>query len=117
MENTLFGIFIENELAGVMVLNWFQDKEYQDINWKLADDLPLVVHRLCVSPKFQGRGVSKSMMHFAEDFARQNSYKSIRLDAFKLNPISVSLYSKLGYHKRGTVLFSKGEFFVFEKEL
>lgn len=117
IENTLFGIFVENVLAGVMVLNCFQDKEYQDIKWKLNDNRPLVVHRLCISPKFQGRGLSKYLMHFAEEYARKNDFISIRLDAFKLNPVSVGLYRKLGYNERGSVNFRKGEFFVFEKEV
>ena len=116
-ENTLFGYFIENTLAGVIVLNWFQDKEYEEIDWKLDDELPLVVHRLCISPKLQGRGLAKLLVKFAEDFAKGNKYKSIRLDAFTKNPISVGLYRKLGYEERGSVNFRMGEFLVFEKEM
>lgn len=116
-QNTIFGYFLENTLAGVMVLNWFQADEYKTIDWKLDDDLPLVIHRLCIAPSFQSRGMAKSMVRFAEDFARENNFKSIRLDAFKQNPVSLSLYRKLGYEERGTVTFRKGDFFVFEKEL
>lgn len=116
-ENTLYGYFTQGKLAAIIVLNTYQDKEYADINWKLNDKLPLVVHRLCVAPKYQGYGYSKELMLFAEDFAKRNNYKSIRLDAFVQNPVSLNLYKKLGYENRGKVNFRMGQFYVFEREL
>lgn len=114
---TLFGLWIQNTLAGIIVLNEFQDKEYRAIDWKVDDHRPLVVHRLCISPDFQGKGFAKILMDFAENYARQNLYQSIRLDAFLLNPVSLGLYHKLGYDQRGLVTFRKGDFYCFEKAL
>ena len=114
---TLYGLLDEDTIAGILVLNENQDREYDDVTWELDDEKPLVLHRLCLSPDYQGKGLSKVMMGFVEDYARGNGYRSIRLDAFTLNPISLSLYRSLGFVARGEVRFRKGRFICFEKIL
>ena len=114
---TLYGLMDEDTIAGILVLNENQDKEYGEVAWDLDDEKPLVLHRLCLNPDYQGRGLSKVMMGFVEDYARGNGYRSIRLDAFTLNPISLSLYRSLGFIARGEVSFRKGRFICFEKIL
>jgi len=114
---TLYGLMDENTIAGILVLNEKQDREYSEVAWALDDEKPLVLHRLCLCPDYQGRGLSKVMMEFVEDYARKNGYRSIRLDAFTLNPISLSLYRSRGFAARGEVSFRKGRFICFEKIL
>ena len=114
---TQYGLMVENILAGIMTLDEHQPEQYQAIPWNLNDPRPLVVHRFCISPQFQGRGFSKIMMRFVEVYAGKNNYQSIRLDSFTQNPISCSLYRKLGFIERGIVTFRKGDFFCFEKEV
>jgi len=114
---TLYGLMDEDTIAGILVLNENQDKEYGEVAWDLDDEKPLVLHRLCLNPDYQGKGLSKVMMGFVEDYARVNGYRSIRLDAFTLNPISLSLYRSLGFAARGEVSFRKGRFICFEKIL
>jgi ribosomal protein S18 acetylase RimI-like enzyme len=78
----------------------------------------LAVHRLCVNPAFQGQGIGRKLMLFAEDYARKNKYTSIRLDAFAKNPISVGLYESLAFQRRGFVSFLPGSIsYCFEKGL
>ena len=110
---TLFGFFIGEHLAGIVVLNTEEPPEYQHINWHYYK--PLVVHRLCVHPHYQKKGIAKKLMFFAEQFARKNNYASIRLDTMVENPIAGSLYRKLNYAERGHVIFRKGNFVCFEK--
>jgi len=77
----------------------------------------LVIHRLCIDPKFKGQRLATKFVKFAEDFGRANNYKSIRLDAFVENQHALNLYQKNGYQVRGTVAFRKGDFYCFEKKL
>ena len=114
---TQYGLMIGTMIAGIMTLDEHQPEQYQSISWNLDDPRPLVVHRFCVSPQCQGRGYSKIMMRFVEEFAIRNNYQSIRLDSFTQNPISCSLYRKLEFIERGIVTFRKGEFYCFEKEV
>lgn len=114
-DGTLYASVENKIITGIIVLNEDQDKEYADLNWKYVSGKQLVIHRLCVDPKYQGMGIAKSLINFAEGFARDNNYKSIRLDAFTKNKAACKLYEKVGYEKVGIVNFRKGKFFCFEK--
>jgi len=111
----MYGYYFGSELYGIITLNNLQSPEYSTIGWEYEDKNPLVIHRMCVAPDRQGKGIAKIFMVFAEDFALKNHHKSIRLDAFVNNPIATNIYRKLGYLERGTVRFRKGDFYCFEK--
>ena len=117
-EGCLFAARIEEKIAGIFVLNEHQSPQYQSITWVDNVGKVLVVHRLCVSPAFQGQGIAKEMMRFAEKYAVKNKYSSIRLDALSKNPISNGLYHALGYQRRGNVSFIRGRInYCYEKVL
>ncbi len=116
-DGTLYGLTEDGTLAGIIVLSEFQDTEYRAIDWQLKDERPLVIHRLCVDPRFQGKGLAKVLMNFAEDYARGHGYRSVRLDAFTQNHISLALYRSLRFTDRGFVQFRKGRFICLEKVL
>ncbi|WP_448635242.1 GNAT family N-acetyltransferase [Pedobacter panaciterrae] len=105
---TMFGVFKNLELAGFVVLDKDQSPEYSSIKWESNIGTPLVMHRLCVRPKFQGQGIAKQLLRFSEQFAIDNSYKSIILDSFSGNPLALNLYENNGYVKKGKVTFRKG---------
>ena len=111
----MYGYYSDSELCGIITLNNRQSPEYSDIVWKYKDENPLVIHRMCVAPNHQVKGIAKTLIAFAEDFALKNHHKTIRLDAFVNNPIATGIYRKLGYIERGIVKFRKGDFYCFEK--
>jgi ribosomal protein S18 acetylase RimI-like enzyme len=115
--NSLFAARVGKMIAGVIVLNEIQSPEYGNIAWADKNGIPLIIHRLCVSPCFQGQGLAKKLMFFAEKYARKKKYSSIRLDAFVHNNISMGLYNSLEYQLQGSVKFRKGDFYCFEKIL
>jgi ribosomal protein S18 acetylase RimI-like enzyme len=112
---TLYAIRSDTDIQGILVLNEIQPPEYGTIAWADQTGRPLVLHRLCVHPAFQGRGLAKKLVAFAENYACSHEYSSIRLDAFVQNPVAVRLYQDLHYQSRGRVTFRKGDFFCFEK--
>ena len=116
--SSLYTARIENSIAGIIVLDEEQASQYQSLTWVDKTGKVLVIHRLCVSPAFQGQGIAKKFMQFAEDYAHKNKYNSIRLDAFTKNKISVGLYDSLGYQSRGSVSFMAGTMsYCYEKVL
>lgn len=116
LKNTMHGYFINDELCAVQVINEIQAEEYSSISWKYPAEKPLILHRLCVAPEHQNKGIAKKMIRYAEFFADENGYSVIRFDAFAENPISLGIYKKMGYRESGTVRFRKGNFFCFEKK-
>lgn len=115
-KETLF-VYVDNTVRGLIVLNEHQDKEYADLKWKYNSDKILVIHRLCVSPFFQGQGIAKGLLKFAEEYGKTHGYSSIRLDAFLNNERACNMYKKAGYIEAGVVSFRKGKFYCFEKNL
>lgn len=115
-ESTLYVFTEKDNIKAIIVLNEFQNEEYNRIQWQYKE-APLVVHRLCVHPQFQGNGIAKKLLTFAENYARENGYESIRLDTFTLNKGAVHLYEANHYEKRGIVHFPKGKFYCFEKRV
>jgi ribosomal protein S18 acetylase RimI-like enzyme len=116
VSNQLYGIKQNGSLAGIMTLNEDQYPAYQDIPWT-DNGRALVIHRLCISPDFQGQGLAKRLVQFAEKYARENHYSSIRLDAFTQNKKALGLYDSSHYQRRGVIKFRKGEFYCYEKVL
>lgn len=102
-----FGWLEEGRLDGVITLNEAQDPEYQGLDWKDDRGRILVIHRLAVNPERQRCGVGRSLMDFAEDYARGHGYSSIRLDAYNGNSRALRLYESRGYRKVGQVRFPR----------
>jgi ribosomal protein S18 acetylase RimI-like enzyme len=116
-----FGFFDSAEsgtpgLAAYIALNADEPPQYDDVVWSCGERR-IVIHRLCVDPRFQGKGIAKSLLAFTERFARERDCASIRLDAFIPNDAALALYEKNGYIRRGEVSFRKGRFYCYEKNL
>ena len=101
------------------LLNEEQDKEYQAINWLFDASKVLVIHRLVINPKHQKKGYATLLMNFAEEFAQQNSYSSIRLDAYSPNKAVIRFYQHRNYLIRGNIYFPerKHPFHCLEKKI
>lgn len=113
-KNELYVGEVEGKAAVCFTLNHFQDEDYLKVQWENSGDDFMVVHRLCVNPDFQGKGIGTKTCLYIEELVRQNNCSSIRLDAFTLNPISLAMYKKLGFQVRGYADWRKGRFILLE---
>ncbi len=108
---------IENEIAAIYVTNTEYDEEYDKVKWHFPDAKFMIVHRLCVSPKFQNKGLARIIVEHIEKEAKQKGFQSIRLDTFSGNPYSLRLYKSLGYTETGHFFWRKGCLITMEKLL
>lgn len=108
---------LENKPAVIYVLNREFDEEYRNGNWKYAEKPFYVVHRLCVNPLFQQKGIGRMTMLHIEETVRSMGFQAIRLDAFTENPFALKLYKNLGYTITGHAHWRKGKFCLMEKYL
>lgn len=99
------------------VLNDEQWESYENGRWKYPDLRYSVLHRLCVSPACQGKGVGMQAIQYIEALLKSEGVDVIRLDAFPQNHSAIKLYEKLNYIKVGEAIFRKGIFYLFEKKL
>lgn len=103
------------EIAVIYTINRECEPEYESAAWKDADKPFCILHRLCVNPVFQNRGIARRTMEHIEREAAEKGIQAIRLDVFSQNPHALSLYQKCGYEKVGTARWRKGEFYLMEK--
>lgn len=87
-ESQLYVGLVDGQIAAVYALNQKYDKEYENGKWKYKDEPFYIVHRLCVNPTFQNKGI---------------------------NPFALRLYNSLGYSEVGYTDWRKGRFCLMEK--
>ncbi len=117
LKNQMYIAEIENQIASVFVLNQENDTEYDNGNWKYKDSAFMVVHRLCVNPRFQNQRVGTKTMQTLEKMLKREGAESIRLDTFSQNPFALRMYEKLGYRRVGEANWRKGLFYLYEKKI
>ena len=116
-EGTLFVGIQDKKLAVVCTVNQQCDDEYKNGQWKQSQKPFAVIHRLCVNPAFQNKGIAYKTMHYMEALIKANGIEAVRLDVFSQNPYALRLYQKCGYQEVGTVHWRKGMFYLMEKYL
>jgi len=109
----------DNDTVGAINISEEQEAEYQSINWIFNDTKVLVIHRLVVNPIHQKQGYASQLMDYAENYAANKDYTSIRLDVYNQNNKVIEFYKNRGYKKRGEVFFPEREFpfYCMEKEI
>ena len=108
----------KNSIIGLIVLTENEDAEYQDVKWLTKNHKNLYIHRLAIDPKFQGKGYAQKLMDFAEKYAKENNYNSIRLDTFSQNKRNQKFYEQRNYIKLESIYFpgqSEFPFYCYEK--
>lgn len=117
IKNGEFYIYKEqNEVAACICVNTEQHPTYKSITWTFTGKV-LVVHRLAINPKYQGKGLAIKMMKFVENEVSKKNYDGIRLDTFIENSIAINLYNKLGYNQLEKVHFKNRSYFCFDKKI
>ena len=116
----LYVLEINKKIVGCIMLTDVKDDSYKDVKWLTKDFKNLYVHRLAVNPDYQKKGHGRRLMDFAESFAVENNFTSIRLDTFSLNHRNNKFYKSRGYTQLGDVFFpiqSDLPFHCYEKVL
>ena len=108
---------LDGQLACAYVVNREYGPEYELGAWEHTEGDFCVLHRLCVNPEMQGRGLARQAMARMEKNARDQGFDSVRLDVFSQNLHAQRLYERLGYRRTGEVRFRKGIFYLMEKKL
>ena len=93
---------IEEKIAGVVATTMEQYPEYVQAGWDITDPA-LVVHRLAVSPEFQGKGIAAALLRHTEAVALSLNLRRVLADTNSQNQIMRHLLPKLGYVFSGEI--------------
>lgn len=108
---------LDNDIAVVYTVNEECDKAYENGRWNYPDCTYRIIHRLCVDPVYQNRGIAKDTLSHIENELHELHVEAIRLDVFSENPFALSLYCNAGYEEVGFADWRKGRFYLMEKLL
>ena len=115
--NELYVYELENTILGCIVITTLVDAEYIPVKWLTPNNKNIYVHRLAIHPDYQGKGYAQELMGFAEKFAKEVNYTSIRLDTFSKNKRNQLFYELRGYKKLEEIFFhnqSEYPFYCYE---
>jgi len=104
-------------LAAIYVISKESDAAYKNAKWQYGDESAYILHRFCVSPDYQNKGIGKEVLAHIEAQISEMGYETVRLDVFTENPYAQKLYRKSGYQVRGYADWRKGRFDLMEKKL
>ena len=109
----LYVYVINGKVVACISLCMHMDEVYLPVKWKTKNDDNLYIHRLAVHPDFQKKGVGKILMDFAEKYAREKKFASVRLDTFSVNKRNLKFYESRGYQRLEAIYFPKQSEFPF----
>lgn len=116
-KKSLYLAIDSKKLAAIYVISAESDEAYKNAAWENNDESAYILHRFCVSPDYQNKGIGKEVLAHIETQIYEMGYKSIRLDVFTENPYAQKLYRKSGYIVRGYADWRKGRFELMEKKI
>ena len=113
----LFVLEAHKTILGCIVISTLMDDEYEPVIWQTPNNNNIYIHRVAINPSSQGKGYAQKLMSFAERYAIDNNYTSIRLDTFSQNKRNQKFYELRGYKKLGDIYFpnqSEYPFYCYE---
>ena len=66
------------KIIGAITISTKMDEEYVPVTWLTPNGNSTYIHRLCVHPDNQGKGVAQELMNFAEDYSKEHGFVSVR---------------------------------------
>lgn len=105
--NELYVLEENQKIIGTVVISTHADAEYIPVKWLHSNSKSVYIHRLSVDPKYQKKGHAQQLMNFAENYARENNFSSVRLDTFSQNKRNQRFYETRGYQRLEDIFYPK----------
>lgn len=86
--------------VGLAILSALSDNETNNIDWQ-EKTKALQIDRLIVHPKWVNKGVENELINFAEQYAKEKGFETIRIKVFANNKPVINLTNSLLYKKAG----------------
>ncbi len=114
-------IFLAKEKGvckGMITLDEEAPEDYMEVKWESESSKPLYVHRMAVHPSWQGTGIDKLLLEFAEKYATDNKHTSLRLDIFGSDSLTTQFYKAHQFIQSGEFHsnYQKTPFICYEKK-
>ena len=124
-EGQSYAVVCDGELCGTFALmNDFEPlyDMIHDGEWKTGNDRDnknyQAIHRVAVSVRMRGKGISTAIINYAEEYARSVGRTSLRIDTHEGNVVMRRMLEKHGFTYCGIIYLENGHSRVaYEKTL
>lgn len=108
---------VENSnIVGYLCIDFDGEPSYTTLKGQWKSDQPFaVVHRLCISDSFKGKGLCAQAFALTEQLCLQKGIHSIKIDTDDANLSMKHILQKSGFVYCGTICFDNSEKIAFEK--
>lgn len=113
-QKALFLAERDGELAGAVTLIQPEAMEEKCMAFSETEK-PCTLTRLCIAPKWQGKGLGKVLLKMSEKQAARMGYTAVHLLCDVRNETAYGLYRKNGYAKVGETALYDTRFYAIEK--
>ncbi len=104
---------------GMVTVKDDEPEDYRQMNLSSVDSRPLFVNCLAVHPLWQGKGIARMIIDFAQEMAKKNGYTCIRLDIYQTSESARQLCEKLSFREIGSFQanYQRIPYVCYEKQL
>jgi len=104
---------------GMVTLDSTEPEDYRQMNLSPDNSRPLFVYCMAVHPMWQGKGIARMMIEFAQEMARKNGFTCIRLDIYQSSEDARQLCEKLSFREIGSFQanYQRIPYVCYEKQL
>ena len=109
----------DSEVLGYLCLDFDGEPAYDAItggSW-LCDEPYGVVHRLALNRAGRGQGLSSRVFGLVEERCREQGIRCLRADTDPENARMQHILEKVGFEKRGIIIFQGSGKFAYEKRI
>ena len=115
-------LYLAKEMGVARGLLTITDKipeSYKDIKWSDKGTKVLYIELLAVHPNWQGKGITKMLLDYANSFAKENNYDTIRTGLLSEHPLIKRLIENDTFEKTGEYysVYQKTPYQSFEKNV
>lgn len=106
-------------IKGMINLSEEVPDEYKEISWKGKADKVLYIKRFAIHPLWVDSEVASDLMEFAEKFAKDNKFTTVRLDLLDSYPVDDKFFTSRNFAAAGSFHseFQKMLYTCYEKSL
>jgi ribosomal protein S18 acetylase RimI-like enzyme len=108
----------KGEIVAVSFLGAKDSDEAGEENWNYKSKNAFSVARICVNPKYQGKGIGTSFLRQLISEAKKQGADALHLHVSTQNVVAMKMYEKAGFVNTGLGLSSYGfDFYRYEMKL
>ena len=109
-----FSVLSDSEIIGTFALICGGEPTYDKIidgKWLTGDgkDHYFAIHRVAISVKSRGKGISTAIIDYCTDKARNSGKESLRIDTHSGNVVMRKMLEKHGFVHCGTIYLENGD--------